>query len=93
MSEERKSHVWPWIAALLIGLPVLYVTSFGPACWISSRVEPSGETVSLIYRPVAWAIWNGPDWITNPIGDYGYSLSAEGTSLMVGDDPIRISFQ
>lgn len=31
MNEERNP-VWPWIAALLIGLPVLYVASFGPAC-------------------------------------------------------------
>jgi hypothetical protein len=33
MSEARKP-LWPWIAALLIGLPVLYVVSIGPACWL-----------------------------------------------------------
>ena len=28
MSEDRKPHsIWPWIAALLIGLPVLYVAA------------------------------------------------------------------
>ena len=32
MSEERKKPVWPWIATLLIGLLVLYVVLFGPAC-------------------------------------------------------------
>ena len=37
MSNERKKAVWPWIAALLLGLPVLYVGSFGPACWIVAR--------------------------------------------------------
>jgi hypothetical protein len=29
MNDDRKS-LWPWIAALLIGLPVMYVASFGP---------------------------------------------------------------
>jgi hypothetical protein len=28
MSDARKP-LWPWIVALLIGLPVLYVASFG----------------------------------------------------------------
>ena len=31
MSDDRKTPLWPWIAALLIGLPVLYVLSSGPA--------------------------------------------------------------
>jgi hypothetical protein len=31
MGEERKTPRWPWIVALLIGLPALYVASFGPA--------------------------------------------------------------
>jgi hypothetical protein len=39
MSDDRKKHLWPWIAGLLIGLPVLNVASFGPACWIANRSE------------------------------------------------------
>jgi hypothetical protein len=31
MSEERKKPVRPWIASLLIGLPVFYVAIFGAA--------------------------------------------------------------
>lgn len=42
MSSERKP-IWPWIAALLIGLPVMYVASFGPACWlVAHEVLPTG---------------------------------------------------
>ena len=36
MSDDRKP-LWPWIVALLIGLPVVYVASFGPACWLADR--------------------------------------------------------
>ena len=38
MSDERKkAGVWPWIVALLIGLPVLYVLSSGPARTVACR--------------------------------------------------------
>ena len=68
MSEER-TPVWPWIAALLIGLPALYVASFGPACWVSSYVEDDrvhyyGERerlVDVIYQPILTLAW-GDGW-------------------------------
>ena len=64
MSEERKKPVWPWIVALLIGLPVLYVASFGPACWISSRLNSGSSAVSCVYRPIMWATSKN-DWISD----------------------------
>jgi hypothetical protein len=32
MSDDRKKPLWPSIVAVLIGLPMMYVASFGPAC-------------------------------------------------------------
>ena len=40
--------------AAVVGLPVLYVASFGPVCWAYSRV-PKGEE------------WEAPDYIYAPI--------------------------
>src|SRR5262249_24332047 len=54
MSDERQKPVWPCIVILLIGLPVLYVGSWGPACWVSSRGNCGAATVSVVYRPLAW---------------------------------------
>jgi hypothetical protein len=42
--NDRKRPLWPLVTAALIGLPVLYVASFGPACWLD--IEP----VSAICR-------------------------------------------
>jgi hypothetical protein len=50
MSDDRKKPIWPWIVALLIGLPVLYVASLGPACWLADRGMISW---SEVYRPLA----------------------------------------
>jgi len=59
MSEERKKAVWPWTAVLLIALPVLYVASFGPACWLASKTGVAyGEVMPsrglFVYWPLGW---------------------------------------
>src|SRR5262249_3774775 len=53
MSDQRP--LWPWIITALIGLPVLYFVSFGPACWVCERLEKGTREVSAMYRPVIWA--------------------------------------
>jgi len=55
MSNDRKKPLWPWIVALLIGLPVLYIASFGPACWwFSPRIGLTGDCVDApaVYLPI-----------------------------------------
>ena len=58
--DERKRAFGPWIVAAVIGVPALYVVSFGPACWLSSRIQPSGRTASVIYSPVIYAWEKAP---------------------------------
>ena len=50
MSHERKKPIWQWIVLVLIGLPVLYVASFGPLCWMKSRSKD--WKISTFYWPV-----------------------------------------
>jgi hypothetical protein len=52
MSDDRKTLLWPWIVALLIGLPLLYVVSFGPACWLVSRDALPRLRTARLYRPL-----------------------------------------
>ena len=57
MIDERKPHVWPWIAALLIVLPVLYVLSIGPMNWLNQRhtmIVDGDLLVNRLYFPVTW---------------------------------------
>jgi len=37
---------------LLIALPVLYVASFGPACWITSRLDDPHTVFDTVYKPL-----------------------------------------
>jgi hypothetical protein len=73
MSDDRKTPLWPWIVCLLIGVPVLYVVSFGPACRVTSRVYASGEScpanpVMFVYFPLGKTI------LHNPNAGFGRSL-------------------
>src|SRR5262245_19380213 len=76
MGEERKkAGFWPRVVALLIGLPVLYVASFGPACWDVMRTnshlaQPIGRCrfgfdqphprFDAVYWPIGWCAGREP---------------------------------
>lgn len=56
MDERRKKPIWPWIVAMVVAVPVLYVASFGPACWISSRTNAGMEMIPVVYSPLV-SVW------------------------------------
>jgi hypothetical protein len=60
MSDERKP-LWPWIVVLLIGLPVLYVASFGPACWVTASHPTLIMPAGYFYWPLTRAAWAYPN--------------------------------
>jgi hypothetical protein len=53
---NRRERWAKWTLAAAIGIPALYVASFGPACWVSSRMntETEAPVISSFYRPVTW---------------------------------------
>ena len=60
MTKDRKAS-WPSIVALLLGLAVLYVISFGPACLLVDRDHVAAMPVAGLYRPIVYFIAKGPD--------------------------------
>jgi heme/copper-type cytochrome/quinol oxidase subunit 4 len=53
MHDRNRKHGWPfWFAVVFVVLPLLYVASFGPACWISSRTVHGPAIVNVAYQPV-----------------------------------------
>jgi hypothetical protein len=57
---NRRERWAKWTLAAAVGLPTLYVASFGPACWISTRLQPSGEIISTVYSPIIPVMRQGP---------------------------------
>jgi hypothetical protein len=57
--------------AAAIALPILYVLSFGPACWIAGRGNISEAAVERFYRPILLQLVHGPDRLNAPLSWYG----------------------
>jgi hypothetical protein len=49
---NRRERWAKWTLAAVVLLPVLYVASFGPACWIASRMNADAILLSAIYSPL-----------------------------------------
>lgn len=65
---NRRERWANWTLAAVVGVPVLYVASFGPAIWIASPrdsdISVGPSSMLAIYRPLGW-IANETD---SPIG-------------------------
>jgi hypothetical protein len=49
---NRRDRWAKWTLVLVLSLPTLYVASFGPACWITSRLDYGTSLVPIVYRPL-----------------------------------------
>ena len=73
-----KAAAWTWIVGTLLGVPLLYVLSFGPACWISSHVGKAEWRIETVYRPVLWAWARSPGSLATAIDRYAECGAADG---------------
>jgi len=80
---SRRERWAKWTLTTVVGPPVLYVASFGPACWVAARQYPLDRTTGKIYRPLVetypkwpgllhWYVWAGlPQGAEfSPVGDW-----------------------
>lgn len=45
--EAQRRKLLPWIVGAVIGLPSLYVLSFGPVCWCAARSSYAGIPAAM----------------------------------------------
>jgi hypothetical protein len=57
---NRRERWAKWTLASTLMLPVFYVASFGPACWLVSHTERGHAVFTEAYRPLAFAVWRSP---------------------------------
>ena len=87
--ERKKAGVWPWIVGLLVGLPVLYVASFGPACWMTAghrgRMTPF-HPVMIAYVPLGMILGTDPlgeDWPSKILQRWATLMAPKGSAVSV----------
>jgi hypothetical protein len=59
---NRRERWAKWTLAVVVGLPLLYIASFGPACWwFSTPIKLSfigirARRAPEIYSPIGWSV-------------------------------------
>jgi hypothetical protein len=87
MTGRKKPGVAFWTTMVVVILLIGYPLSFGPACWIASRIWVGRLLVP--YRPIVWALDH--DVIEFGLAsNYANLLAAEGTGLAHADGPNRV---
>jgi hypothetical protein len=92
--SDRKTPLWPWIVALLIGLPVMYVASFGPACWLTADprpIDPLGRRLRpssgmIIYWPLGRLADRGPIFVASWLRWWMHVGAKERSTVIVPTD-------
>lgn len=77
---ESQRFRWTAITAVVL-IPTLYVASFGPACWISSRT--GSPILPVAYQPIGWLLENAPQPIATALVEYAQAGMPSGFALGV----------
>jgi hypothetical protein len=83
---NRRERWAKWTAVTVVCSPVLYVLSFGPACWIVSRTDCGHTAVTEAYRPIGCAVWKCPQFIWLNTWAYARWGMARGHNLFRSSD-------
>jgi hypothetical protein len=67
MRAERKKPGWVFYTTVALSLPLLYVATFGPACWVSSRTGLGTGALGAFYRPLVREI--SVEWRASMLDD------------------------
>ena len=80
MAERKKPGWVAWTVAVALVVAIVYPVSFGPACWICSRVQDGSalwEMTDFVYAPILWAWFDAPAPVNHVIEWYA-NLGALG---------------
>jgi hypothetical protein len=64
---NRRERWAKWTLAAVVALPVLYMLSFGPACWLVNHRFLPRKATWVAYRPITLLGNDGPEAIARPI--------------------------
>jgi len=79
----RFNQEWE-VVGLLVGFPVLYAVSFGPACWVKSRTED--DQLPTAYLPIGCLICYSPPWISDALAAYATAGMPPGSHVYIPVD-------
>ncbi|MDB5336942.1 MAG: hypothetical protein JWN70_2561 [Planctomycetaceae bacterium] len=83
MNATPRRTSGAWIPIALLAMLLLYPLSFGPACWVATRMSSvNGDRFNQIYFPIIWTYNNSPDAVQQVIWTYA-SLGEGDLQMMI----------
>jgi len=67
MGEDRKKPGAGFLASIVLTVLALYPLSFGPACRLCEDGKLNGYLTWVVYRPMSWMAYRGPDAVSRAI--------------------------
>lgn len=74
---DKSRRAWVWILAAMVLLPVVYLLSFGPACWLVESNIVSPDPVMSVYSPFIMYSCNHKNWFADGLWKYSCVVSRE----------------
>ncbi|MGE5191994.1 MAG: hypothetical protein ACM3U2_05785 [Deltaproteobacteria bacterium] len=95
MTDRKKPGMAFWATVVVVCLPLLYVLSFGPACWITSWTNIGARIIPIVYRPITRCLSSSAPvdgairWFSNlgAARGWGWSVNGGGSDLLAPDGP------
>jgi hypothetical protein len=84
----NRRERWAKGTAVVVGLPVLYVMSFGPACWLTSRMNSGAAMIPVAYAPIVKCLSGKNMELRRTIGQFSRFGASPGWTWRP-DVPIR----
>jgi len=82
---NRRERWAKWLV-IVVAATLAYPLSFGPACWITTRIDLGASSIQVIYRPIYSTMSYAPVPISSAIRWYVNALSANNWLLGIGED-------
>jgi len=83
---NRRERWAKWTLATSILVSILYVLSFGPVCWITSRMNYGATGIPVIYKPICLSLDRLPSPVSRSTQWYAGALAADDWFFGIVDD-------
>ncbi len=97
MTSRKQPSAAFWATVVVVVALVAYPLSFGPACWINSRIGRGDQLVANAYQPILSVAWRGPravrqicEWYAFLFSEGEWSLCRQDGKIVALPEPPRI---
>ncbi len=73
---NRRERWAKWMLAAVVAVPAVYIASFGPACWITSRTSRGTSAIGIIYKPITQALSPNDDTVISRLINWYSEIGA-----------------